>query len=370
MGLEIKVYIEPRDIFNSRIEHFEKKVSFSEVTKTWDSNDSSIDKLALLKANQICIISTEDCSGLNSHVLENFDSLVRILEESQIEKVLINNPPLFLLNKIKLFSEKIPIEKHQYKKVTENKIKQINKHFDEKIIGQKKAKKIICRKLLAQLIRPSKKPLVLMFYGNPGIGKTETAKYISKMLYGNDNIVREQMTMVGGEASVKYYKATTHNEDSFSKKLLNRFSNVILLDEFALAPEFFHTTFFQMFDEGEYVDQNFNVDVSNSIIICTSNLLSIRDMESSINPALLSRFDGFIEFGDFTIEEKKIIANKVYLEITASKNMRKKYRDRIDRTKILADFSKEIHSFSNMRTIRRFIEDSISNHLLEDIIEK
>ncbi len=78
-----------------------------------------------------------------------------------------------------------------------------------------------------------------MFYGEPGIGKTETAKQLSTTLYGNDNIIREQMSMVGGESSVKYFKSTNHSEDSFSKTLLNRESNVILLDEFALAPAFF-----------------------------------------------------------------------------------------------------------------------------------
>lgn len=60
-----------------------------------------------------------------------------------------------------------------------------------------------------------------------------------------------------------------------------------------------------MFDEGIYSDQNFTVDVSNSIIICTSNLQSIQDMEKNIDNALLSRFDGFIHFTDFTDEDKR-----------------------------------------------------------------
>lgn len=59
-----------------------------------------------------------------------------------------------------------------------------------------------------------------------------------------------------------------------------------------------------MFDKGLYSDQTFEVDVRNSIIICTSNLLSIIEMYSKIDSDLLSRFDGFVEFIDFTTEEK------------------------------------------------------------------
>ncbi len=80
---------------------------------------------------------------------------------------------MFFYNKIQSYPEKISVKKYQYKKITEKKIQTIFENFDESILGQKDAK-IYCRKLLAQLIRPSTKPLVLMFYGNP-IGKTETA---------------------------------------------------------------------------------------------------------------------------------------------------------------------------------------------------
>ncbi|WP_228465126.1 AAA family ATPase [Listeria marthii] len=180
-----------------------------------------------------------------------------------------------------------------------------------------------------------------MFYGKQGIGKTETAKYLSKILYGNTPILREQMTMVGGETSIKYFKATSHTEDSFSKKLLNRRSNLVLLDEFALAPQFFHTSFFQMFNEGIYMDQNFNVDVKNSIIICTSNLLSIEDMENNIDVALLSRFDGFVHFSEFTLEDKE----KILLKVRA-----------------------QLPDLPNMRSIRKFMEDCISDVLMNEIL--
>ena len=217
-------------------------------------------------------------------------------------------------------------------------------------------------------MRPTAKPLVLMFYGEPGIGKTETARQLSATLYGNENIIREQMSMVGGESSVKYFKSTNHSEDSFSKTLLNRESNVILLDEFALAPTFFHSTFFQMFDEGIYEDQNYKVDLSNSIIICTSNFKSITEMENKIDIALLSRFDGFIKFSPLSISEKKQILKNTYSRIIDAESMAREYQQYLDEIEILNRVELKLNNLPNVRAIRKYVEDVVADELLEVII--
>ena len=56
--------------------------------------------------------------------------------------------------------------------------------------------------------------------GKPGIGKTETAKYLAKQLYGGD-IVREQMSMASNDSSVSYFKSTSHHENSSTKIIFN-----------------------------------------------------------------------------------------------------------------------------------------------------
>ena len=207
-----------------------------------------------------------------------------------------------------------------------------------------------------------------MFYGEPGIGKTETAKQLSATLYGNENVIREQMSMVGGESSVKYFKSTNHSEDSFSKTLLNRESNVILLDEFALAPAFFHSTFFQMFDEGVYEDQNYKVDLNNSIIICTSNFKNILEMEKNIDIALLSRFDGFVKFSPLSIDEKRQILKITYSKIISSESMTKHFQEYLKEDKILAGIEAQLNNLPNVRAIRKYVEDVVSEELLEIII--
>lgn len=73
-----------------------------------------------------------------------------------------------------------------------------------------------------------------------------------------------------------------HYEPSFAKELLDRESNVILLDEFDKAYSVFHSAFYQLFDEGIYEDQNYRLELFKSIIICTSNYKSEDDIKSHL----------------------------------------------------------------------------------------
>lgn len=205
-----------------------------------------------------------------------------------------------------------------------------------------------------------------MFYGNPGIGKTEVAKVMGEVLFGSKKIIREQMSMTTGNVSAEYFKATGHSENSFSKKLLNRESNILLLDEFALAPTYIQTAFFQLFDEGEYVDQNFSVDMRNSIIICTSNFISKQQMKSAIGPALFSRFDAVIPFLDFTTAEKIQVSDKIVDEYINSGKIKIEYVKCLDISKIKSTIHDMVDKTSNFRTIRNLVEDVIADQLIDD----
>ena len=364
------IFFEPVQKFNERITELDNYISFNEALIKWTQGIRLEDIVEPLLNKDICIFKMDSYSLSTSLVFENIDSLIKIFTEAEIKDVYIHNPPKRFFKSLKqqVPSEILKVEQSSFEKISEEQLKSVSKDLNEKIIGQEKAKKSILRKLVAQLVRPSEKPLVLMFYGEPGIGKTETAKQLSATLYGNENVIREQMSMVGGESSVKYFKSTNHSEDSFSKTLLNRESNVILLDEFALAPAFFHSTFFQMFDEGVYEDQNYKVDLNNSIIICTSNFKNILEMEKNIDIALLSRFDGFVKFSPLSIDEKRQILKITYSKIISSESMTKHFQEYLKEDKILAGIEAQLNNLPNVRAIRKYVEDVVSEELLEIII--
>lgn len=373
--VRFNIFFEPVQKFNERIAKLDNYVSFNEVIINWTKDSTIIDIIKPLIDKKNCIFRMDTYSLSGSLVFENIDLLIKIFNDSGTEEIYLHNPPKKFFNSLKqqVKSEFLNIEQSTFAKISEEQLKRISEDLNEKIVGQEKAKKSLLRKLVTQLVRTNAKPLVLMFYGEPGIGKTETAKtetakQLSFTLYGNNNIIREQMSMVGGESSVKYFKSTNHSEDSFSKTLLNRESNVILLDEFALAPAFFHSTFFQMFDEGIYEDQNYKVDLSNSIIICTSNFKSRLEMEKNIDIALLSRFDGFVKFSPLSIDEKKQILKLTYSKIISSEYIDERYQEYLDEDKILACIESHLNTLPNVRTIRKYVEDVVADELLEVII--
>ncbi|WP_223805854.1 AAA family ATPase [Ornithinibacillus gellani] len=68
-----------------------------------------------------------------------------------------------------------------------------------------------------------------------------------------------------------YLFGETHNAKSCALGLLEREINIILLDEFDKTFDTVYSAFYQMFDEGIFKDRNFNVNLEDAIIICTSN---------------------------------------------------------------------------------------------------
>lgn len=178
---------------------------------------------------------------------------------------------------------------------------EINEKFDDTIIGQDKVKDRLLAALYPLLQKSSKrKPIVLMFYGKSGVGKTETAKFISKVL--GQPLFRKQFSMFHSGEFQGYLFGGTHSQASFARDLLERESNVLLLDEFDKPHPVFHSAFYQLFDEGIFEDKNYQLSLYNSIIICTSNYLTEEEIRKNLGDPIFYRFDKFIKFDDLSIE--------------------------------------------------------------------
>ncbi|MFD1672889.1 AAA family ATPase [Agrilactobacillus yilanensis] len=377
--MKIDVFFEPEPTFSRRVNklngtfHFAKLLKYlDEATTTTNEDETGETKVNIsftsdiseFQNNHICVIRISDLVGYRSFVFEKIDAHLQILEQLGVQQVIINNPTRILLSNLEQRSDLIVHNKLPFKKSSITKIDSLVRDLNSQIIGQDIAKTAIHRKLIVQHVRTGDKPLVLMFYGNPGIGKTEVAKVMAKSLFGTNKIIREQMSMTAGTASAEYFKATGHSENSFSKVLLNRKSNILLLDEFSLAPAYIQTSFYQLFDEGKYVDQNFSVDMRNSIIICTSNFTSKKQMKNFISPALYSRFDAVIPFVDFTPEEKIEVANRIVDSYLKSGKIRSQYIKLIDVNNVKEHVHQMVQHFSNFRAIRNLVEDIIADELI------
>ena len=291
-----------------------------------NENAPSKTKKSKIKVNNF-VIFADEYSSVNEHVIINFLSFISKLS---ITNMYIQNPPIHLQEQIKrAFGDLNIIEEipQKYNMVTEKTIRSINIEFDKRVIGQQAVKEQILKAIFPIMNNVQCKPIVLLFYGNSGIGKTETAQFLTEQ--------------IGGK----------YNEKSFAKDLIARDSNVILLDEFDKAYSVFHSAFYQLFDEGIYEDQNYRVDVRHAIIICTSNYKSKDEIKEKLGDPIFNRFDGVIKFEDLSQEAKKMIATKELKELDEEKIIPENVR------KILVEQSTKLE---NAREIRKLIKDTKS----------
>ena len=212
------------------------------------------------------VIYANEYNSVNEHVITNF---VDFVAQINVTNMYIQNPPALLRDQVeRIYGEKdiIKVDEQKYNIISEDIVKRIYLEFDNRIIGQESVKMKLLKALYPIMDNRQCKPVVILFYGDSGLGKTETVQYLTELLGGV--LLRKQFSMYQNNEFSNYLFGGKHNQKSFAKDLLARDSNVILLDEFDKANPVFHSAFYQLFDEGIFEDQNYKVDVRHAVIFC------------------------------------------------------------------------------------------------------
>lgn len=193
---------------------------------------------------------------------------------------------------------------------------------------------------------PKEKPMVLLFAGPSGVGKTEVTKIIANELTDMKPITLN-MTEYHSSASINriigapagYVGSDSHGELPFDNLESNPYQ-VILLDEFEKGNPAVQKLFYSAFDEGYIKTSNGRIiDFSKSIIIATTNAghterkssmgftsanktdISKSDKVNMLSKwfdlALLNRFEDIIVFNELSKDiYKEILIDKYHREIT------------------------------------------------------
>lgn len=328
-------------------------------------NESGVEEDALTQHIQVdnCIVRADDYGSVLEHVLSNFVTIVTLNHD--IETLFVHNPPRKVLESLRSgYGNIIEYRKSEYPSLSREKLKEVYNNINNDILGQSICKKQIISGMYRLITKSRNKPVVLMLYGPSGVGKTESAKSISKSMGGE--LLRVQFSMMQTNEAYNYVFGAEHSKGSFARDMMARESNVILIDEFDKVNTAFYNAFYELFDEGRYVDTNYDVDLGQAIFILTCNFNSVEEIKSVLGPAMFSRIGCCIEYEELATEQKQEIVRNWYDEVLNSLEVDEK--DTIRQTDILQWFIKNAERYDNIRILKTKLENAIFDKLAETFI--
>ena len=355
-------------VIKERIREDENTIPFMDLIQHYNArlrpNESGVGEDALSGKIEVdnCIVRTEDYGSVLEHVLANFVGIITLNHD--VGTLYVQNPPKRVRTSLEAYSDNIEYCSSEYMKIQRQDLKTVYNNLQTDILGQEKCKKQIMSGLYRMITKSNDKPVVLMLFGPSGVGKTETAKSISKSLGGE--LLRIQFSMMQSNEAYNYIFGAEHSKGSFARDMMWRESNVILIDEFDKVNPIFFNAFYELFDEVKYVDSNYEVNLKNTIFLCTCNFMSENEIKKVLGPAMYSRIGCCIEYTDLTKEQKNKIIEKWYREIIEQLyENEKKY---INSTDILEWFKENANRYDNIRLLKARLENAIYDELTEQYV--
>jgi len=207
----------------------------------------------------------------------------------------------------------------------------------QRVVGQDEAVKAVASSMRRARagVRNVKRPIgSFLFLGSTGVGKTETAKALAEVFFGNEDAMsRIDMSEYQGDDALERLTGSFKDGQvgTLVKLLKEKPYGVLLLDEIEKADRDVLDLFLQVLDEGFFSDmKGKRVNARNVIVIATSNAGSDLIWEASKNntitpdfkrilvdaiiqkgmfrPEFLNRFDAVIVFRPLNRAELRTIA--------------------------------------------------------------
>ena len=273
------------------------------------------------------------------------------------------------------------------------KLLRLEDELKKRVIGQDEAVKVVCDAVLrarAGMKDPSKPIGSFIFLGPTGVGKTELAKTLARILFDSEeNMIRIDMSEYMEKHSVSRLVGPPpgyvgYEEGGQLTEAVRRHPySVILFDEIEKAHEDVFNMFLQILDDGRLTDnKGKTVDFKNTIIIMTSNIgssyllegtgeqareLVLSEMRRRFKPEFLNRLDDIILFKPLTDDKIKQIVD-IFLE-----DVRKRLKDKNIIMKV-TDSAKEIMGkegydpIYGARPLKRYIEHNLETMIARKII--
>jgi ATP-dependent Clp protease ATP-binding subunit ClpC len=212
------------------------------------------------------------------------------------------------------------------------------------LIGQDIAVHLIAQSLRARTVgtkSPNRPVGSFLFLGPTGVGKTQTAKTLSRAYYGSEKyLLRFDMAEYSGSEGVSRLigSVSANRPGNLTSAIRKQPASLLLLDEIEKSSHEIYNLFLTLLDEGQITDAfGKNISCRHLFVIATSNAGSQRVREllakgvspevlqkevveyiqtqGIFSPEFLNRFDGVVVFQPLEQEELKAIAKLMLQEV-------------------------------------------------------
>ena len=272
-------------------------------------------------------------------------------------------------------------------------------HFEERlhgrVIGQDDAVRLIGQAIRRSRVdmRDQARPIAsLLFLGPTGVGKTEVARAVADLYFGDEKaMVRCDMSEYQGAGALEKIlgSAAAGTHGYLTEAVRNKPFALVLLDEFEKASPEVLNVFLQVFEDGRLTDAHGRtVDFNNTIIIATSNAgagvildairagetietIKLKVVEGELprlfKPELLNRFDGVVVFTPLSVEHVQQIVRLLLQRVERELNQ-KGVALKIEEVAV-HDLAREGYDPSfGARPLRRLIQERIEDPIAKFIL--
>src|ERR687897_2917141 len=180
------------------------------------------------------------------------------------------------------------------------KLLSMEERIGERLIGQRRAVRAVSdavRRSRAGISDPNRPTGSFLFLGPTGVGKTELAKSLAEVLFGDDDMmVRLDMSefqerhtvsrLVGAPPGYVGYEEAGQLTEAIRRKPYS----VVLLDEIEKAHADVFNLLLQILDDGRLTDGKGRVvDFRNTVVAMTSNLRDLDSLRAQFRPEFINR---------------------------------------------------------------------------------
>ena len=376
------------------IDQASARVRLRAKTKPADTKDLE-DEVKHLERERDQAVSAED--------YERARELKRSIEENQAQiagqqRARQRAPEVVVDDIAEIVSRATGIPVSQLTQEERDRLLKLEERLHERVIGQEEAVEAVAeavRRARAGLGDPNRPVGSFLFLGPTGVGKTELARTLAEVLFGDEDVVirldmseyQERHTvsrLVGAPPGYVGYEEAGQLTEAVRRKPYS----IVLLDEIEKAHTDVFNLLLQILDDGRLTDaQGRTVDFKHTVVIMTSNLGAdriqaharreesfdeLKDdlmqlLRAHFRPEFLNRIDEVIVFRTLTKEQVEQIARLLLDRVARrlhAQHIQVTFTD--DAVAHLAErgFDPEFGARPLRRTIQREVENELSRMLL------